>query len=141
MNTAFSDAAFSTCCAASSEYSAMEEKPHTPFFHTRAEMPEMSERVLATMLPESRITRRLRFSCPRSSVCAPASKLNAPADKMSFSMILSFYQLFQSITSILIRFVLPVKPRGTPATMTATSPFSTMSICLAQSTACSIRVS
>ena len=71
MKAAFSAAATSTFCAASGVYSAMDENPQTPFLYTLAETPEMSEREFWITFPESRPTRRLRFSWPRSSGCVP----------------------------------------------------------------------
>ena len=67
---AFSSAAFRTARTASSEHSAMEENPYTPFLYTRADTPEISDLALAVRLPLSSVTRLERLSCARNSAWA-----------------------------------------------------------------------
>ena len=50
------------------------ENPQTPPLYTLALTPETSARSLAARFPETIITRRVRLSCARSSVCASAEK-------------------------------------------------------------------
>ena len=104
MKAAFSVAAFNTVSAASTEYSAMEEKPYTPPLYTRAEIPETSERVFPTTSPFSKTALRLRLFCPRSSVCAPVANNAFLAVRISCSifLFLSFADFIQVIRCSLI---------------------------------------